>query len=299
MARSLPSLNSLRAFEAAARLGSFALAAEELHVTPAAISHQIKGLEDWLGVQLFRRQASRILVTDAARNILPEVSQAFDRLARAAAQLRAGELKGTVIVSTLTSFAVGWLVPKLADFRQRHPAIDVVLWTERRFVDFRRDEVDLALRYGRPPFEGLVAEKIMDEDIFPVCSPALLNGPHQLRDLADLAHQTLLHDIDAGPRQPWLSWSAWLDEAGVTGVDGKAGPRFSDSSVLIAASVAGQGVALGRSAILGDHLEQGRLVRPFPLSKPSPAGYYAVAPEETLARPTVHAFYDWLLEWRS
>lgn len=295
MRRRLPPLNALRAFEAAARHGSFALAAEELAVTPAAVSQQVKALEALLDVALFRRLPRGLVLTDAGRAYLPGLSDGLDRLAAATAHLREGRMSGVVSVTSLASFAAGWLVPRLSDFRRQYPGIDLRIDTSRHIVDFAREDIDLAIRFGAGPFPGLEALHLLDEEIFPVASPALLHGAQPLNSFADLQHHVLLHDVDAHPKQPWMFWKAWFARERLDAAAASRGLFFTDSNVLITAAVAGQGVALGRSPLLGEHLAKGRLVRLFDRSWKAEWSYYVVAPAAQLKRPLVRAFVDWLL----
>ena len=285
----LPSLKGLRAFEAAGRCLSFTRAAEELHVTQAAISHQIKALEAQLGVRLFRRAPRGLLLTDAGQAYLTEVREAFRRLTQATDRLLARDVAGVLTVSVLPSFAARWLVPRLPRFSGRHPEIDLRIAADDRPVDFNREDVDVALRYGRGDYPGLQADHFLSEEVCPVCSPALLRGRHPLRTPADLKDHVLLHDDLP------TTWAMWLKVAGATEVDPTRGPHFTDSSLVLQAAVGGQGVALGRSALAGDDLAAGRLVRPFPLSLPAESAYFIVYPPHTANRPKIAAFRAWLL----
>lgn len=290
--RRLPPLNSIRAFEAAARHLSFTRAARELNVTQSAVSHQIKALEARLGVPLFRRLNRALLLTDEGQAYLPAVRDALDRLAEATERLLVGETSGTLTVSVMPSFAARWLVPRLARFRDLHPDIDVRLSASDKLVDFARDDVDVAIRYGRGTYPSLHVTRLLGEDVFPVCSPALRDGDPPLRRLADLARHTLLHDIvdDICP-----DWPTWLRLMGADGIDTSRGPVFSDSSMLLQAAVDGQGVALGRSALAAADLEAGRLVKPFDVRTPLDVAYYLVCPRSTAERPKIAAFRAWLL----
>jgi LysR family glycine cleavage system transcriptional activator len=290
VSRRLPPLNALRAFEAAARHLSFTRAAEELHVTQAAVSHQVKALEERLGVLLFRRLNRALLLTDAGQAYLPAIRDAFDAIAQATRRLKAQETTGTLTVTTLDSFAAKWLVPRLGRFRARHPEIDVRISTSGGLVDFAREDVDLGIRYGRGAYPGLHAVRFLTEEFFPVCSPALVAGDKPLETPADLRHHTLLHD------NMRLDWRMWLMAAGVEGVDPTRGPAFSLSSLVVQAAVDGQGVALGRSALVADDLAAGRLVRPFTVSLPADFAYYIVYPAPAARQPKIVAFRDWLLE---
>jgi LysR family glycine cleavage system transcriptional activator len=289
VSRHLPPLNGLRAFEAAARHLSFTRAAEELGVTQAAISHQVKALEERLGVQLFRRLNRALLLTDAGQQYLPELRDAFDRIDAATERLLAQDSRGPLTISTLRSFAAKWLVPRLGRFRALHPEIDVRIAPSEHLTDFSREDVDLALRYGRGDWPGLHAEWLMTEDIFPVCSPRLLEDPQGLRKPEDLVRFPLLHDDHHG------NWRVWLLAAGVEGVEPARGTTFTDSSMVVQAAVEEQGVALARGALAADDLAAGRLVRPFDISLPAEFAYYVVCPEATAERPKITAFREWLV----
>lgn len=290
MARRLPPLNALRAFEAAARHLSFTRAAEELHVTQAAISHQVKALEEHLGRKLFRRLNRALLLSDDGQAYLPSVSRAFALLNDATRDLLERDAPGPLTVSALPSFAARWLVPRLGRFRQIHPDIDLRIDPSAALTDFASGDVDVGIRYGRGKYSALRADWLMTEDIFPVCSPALLSGEHPLRAPGDLEHQVLLHDDGHG------DWRTWLLAAGVDRVDPTRGPIFTDSSMLIQAAMAGQGVALARGVLAADELAAGRLVRPFTLSLPTEYAYYLVCPQNTAEQPKIAAFRDWLLD---
>lgn len=289
MARRLPPLNALRAFEAAARHLSFTQAASELNVTQAAISHQVKALEAWLGVALFRRLNRVVRLTEEGQAYLPAVREALDSLAEATGRLLSGEESRTLTVSTLDSFAVAWLLPRLKRFRALHPEIDVRITPSDHLVDFGREEVDMAIRYGRGDWPGLTSRRFMTEDMFPVCSPRLLETGPPLNSPSDLARHTLLHD-DMAP-----DWRTWLLAAGADDLDPTRGPFFSHSHLVIQAAIDGQGVALGRSALVADALADGRLVRPLEVSLPVRFAYYIVYPERFAARTAIQAFSAWLM----
>ena len=290
MVQRLPPLNALRAFEAAARHLSFTKAAEELHVTQSAISHQVKLLEEYLGMKLFRRLNRALVLTDEGQLYLPPVMRVFDQLYEATKRLTENEARGRLTVSILPSFAARWLVPRLGQFMKLYPELDVRLAPSLELVDFVRDEVDLGIRYGRGHYPGLRVDRLMTEDVFPVCSPELLKGEHPLKQPQDLKHHVLMHDDEHG------EWRTWLLSAGVKDVDPARGPTFTDSSMLIQAAVAGQGVALARGALAADDLASGALIRPFTLSLPVEYAYYIVSPEDAADRPKVSAFREWLLQ---
>ena len=292
MARRLPSLNALRAFEAGARHLSFTHAAEELAVTQAAISHQVKALEADLGVPLFRRYTRRLALTEAGRHLQPAVSEAFARIAQAVGELRRDGGERLLTVSLTPSFAAKWLVRRLNRFRQAHPDIDLRLLHSDDVVDFARDEVDLAVRWGRGGWSGVESELLRSEVVMPVCSPALRDGEGGLPPLRrpdDLRHHTLIHDYD---HKDWLDW---LRAAGVEHPEARRGPLLDESSIVIQAAIEGQGVALCDYTLLRDDLDAGRLVLPFEIVLPGDYAHYIVTPPGALKRPKVKAFRDFLL----
>lgn len=293
----LPSLNALRAFEAASRLGSFIRAAEELNVTPAAISQQVRGLEADLGFDLFHRVGRRLELTDVGRAYAPGLVDGFARIQAATAAARAGARpRSSLRVSMLTSFAFGWLNPRLPDFRQRHPDIDILVDASPRNADIRRGEADMALRYGAGLFEpGLLADLFLEEDVFPVCSPALLNGPKPLRHLRDIVHHTLIHDLLVGSDERFSLWPGWFALAGIPDPPGP-GPSYTDTILINQAAIQGQGIAIGRSALVDEALTQGLLVRPFDVVRPADYSYWCLMTPETAATRPAQVFRDWLFD---
>jgi LysR family glycine cleavage system transcriptional activator len=290
VARDLPPLNAARAFEAAARHLSFTRAAAELFVTQAAISHQVKALEEHLGLKLFRRLPRRVLLTDEGQRYARALTDAFTRLADATARLHAPVQRRILTVSVLPSFAARWLVPRLGRFRAQHPNIDVRLAPQTEPADFAHDDVDIGIRFGLGRYPGLRTDRLLGDETFPVCSPRLCRGRRALRSAADLRHHVLLHD------ERHDEWRAWLLAAGVTDVDATRGPIFTDASMLVQAAVEGQGVALARRVLAEEELARGNLVRPFALSLPSARAYFVVAPRATAEQPKNRVFRDWLLE---
>jgi LysR family transcriptional regulator, glycine cleavage system transcriptional activator len=288
MARRLPPLNAVRAFEAAARHLSFTRAASELNVTQAAVSHQIKALEQWLEMPLFHRTPRALKLTEAGSDYLAGVRGAFDTLAEATERLTRSTSPRTLTVSCLPSFASKWLLPRLDRYQSAHPDLDVRLETSIHLTDFTRQDVDLAVRMGLGLWPGLSVELLMTEVLFPVCSPALLGGPSPLRCPADLVHHTLIHDDFT------VGWENWCRAAGISAIDVRRGPRFTDSALMVQAAIAGRGVCLARDALVRDDLAAGRLVRPFAAEVPGVEAYYVVAPSQNLHRPKVRAFRDWL-----
>jgi LysR family glycine cleavage system transcriptional activator len=290
MQRKLPPLGSLHAFEAAARRLSFKAAAEELHVTPGAISQQIKLLEDRLGLSVFVRRSRAIELTEAGRMLLAPTQHAFRVLADAVVRLQETVSTKVLTVSMLPSFASLWFVPRLGSFRTRCPDVDVRISATPKLADFERDDVDVVIRFGLGHYPGLHVEHLLTEVLFPVCSPALLRGPIPLAQPADLAHHTLLHD------EMRQEWPLWLNAVGVNGVDASRGPSFSQWDLALRAAVGGQGVALGQSTLVTQFLQSGELVCPFEIRSPSEFGYYFLCMPERLAEPKITAFREWLRE---
>ncbi len=289
MSRRLPPLNALKAFEAAARHESFTRAAEELFVTQGAVSHQVKALEGELGVKLFSREPQRLVITGAGRDYLVVIRDALDRIALGTEQLLERQSSGTLTVSTSPNFAAKWLVHRLGRFAEKHPEIDLRVSAALHHVDFAQEDVDVAVRHGDGVAPGLHVTRLCTEELFPVCSPDLMRGEQPLRSPADLSGRTLLH-LDT--RQ---DWSKWLDAAGVEQVDLSRGPVLNQASMVIDAAVAGQGIALARTALAAQDLISGRLVRPFSLALPVSYAYWIVCPQATADLPKVTTFRDWLI----
>ncbi|MEH2510919.1 LysR family glycine cleavage system transcriptional activator [Nitrobacteraceae bacterium AZCC 1564] len=286
----LPSLNGLRAFEAAARHLSFTLAAQELNVTQTAISHQIRRLEEELGIRLFIRQNRSLALTPRAIEYLPGIRAAFQDLRSATDRLLRNDNDRVLTVSTLTSFAVKWLMPRLRDFQEKHPDIDVRITTSIELVDFRKDNVDAAIRFGRGHWPDLRADWLMAEHLFPVCSPALLKGKQALRRPEDLSRVTLLHTSAHD------DWRLWLTAAGLLpGLSQHRSLTFDLAFMTIQAAIDGIGVAMGQTAYVADDIAKGRLVIPFDITMPADAGFYIVAPQGKATTPKINAFRDWLI----
>ena len=295
MSRRLPPLNALRAFEAAARHLSFTKAAAELHVTPAAISHQIRALEDELGTPLFRRLTRAIRLTEAGQAALPALRDAFACIEEAIEAARAPQGGSILTVTTSPSFASKWLVPRLDRFHDAHPEIDLRIHTTEQVVDLARHGIDLALRYGRGDYPGNRVLRLFGEEVFPVCSPALVEGDNALRRTEDLARATLIHHEIPWAGEAWPTWRMWLLAAGLGDLDADRGSRFTHGVLAIQAAVAGQGVALGTSVLAATELADGRLVRPFALALPGGFSYWLVVPQRLVDQPRVQAFRAWVL----
>jgi LysR family glycine cleavage system transcriptional activator len=290
MKRRLPSLNALKAFEASARHESFTRAAAELSVTQGAVSQQVKALEEELGVRLFRREHQRLAITETGRDYLGVVRDAFDRLAAGTERMLQRQGSGLLNVSTSPNFAAKWLVHRLGRFSEAHPDIDLRISASIHHVDFAREEVDLAVRHGDGRWPGLDVSRLCAEELFPVCSPALLQGPKALKTPADLKRFPLLHANDAS------HWIRWLERAGVTGVNVDKGVVFNQASMVIDAAIQGQGVAMARTALAAWDLLAGRLVRPFPLALEAPFALWIVCPRATADLPKIATFRKWLLD---
>jgi LysR family glycine cleavage system transcriptional activator len=291
--RRLPPLNALRAFEAAARHLNFSRAADELAVTPGAVSQQIQNLEDYIGAALFKRTPRGLLLTDAAQTALPALREAFDRLAEAASLLTAAVDGRRLTLTAPPSFAAKWLVPRLGRFEENHPQVDVWLSADMDLVDFTGGDVDLAVRYGGGAYPGLEAIRLIQETVIPVMSPAL-NAANPLAEPGDLSRHTLLHDGSPDADESCPDWQMWLAARGVKGVDGARGPRFNQSSLVIEAALAGRGVALAKRTLAQDDIDAGRLVAPMAITTNVGFAYYVVHPKAKARLPQVKAFVAWI-----
>lgn len=294
MSRRIPPLNPLRTFEVAARHLSFTRAAEELFVTAAAVSHQIKTLEESLGVVLFVRHPKSLELTKAGAAYLPGIQRAFKQMAEATQQLHLRGNSRTLKINVPPTFAVKWLIPRMVRFLKEHPAIDLKVSTQAKQVDFDRDDFDLAVRYGRGVYPGLHAELCLPVEVFPVCSPALFQGEHPLRVPDDLRHHTLLHDDSTYADSSNPDWAMWLQHAGVEGVDPTRGPSFWPSHLVINAAIDGLGVALVKKNWVEKDIAEGRLVRPFPISLPVEFSYFLVYPEARASDELITTFVEWV-----
>lgn len=289
MSRRLPPLNALKAFEAAARNLSFTRAAEELFVTQAAISHQIKGLEEYLGIKLFRRRNRSLLLTEEGQSYFLEIKDIFSAISDATERLLARSAKGALTVSLQPSFAIQWLVPRLVRFSEVHPDIDVRIKAVDLDEGSLTDDVDVAIYYGKGNWPGLRADKLHTEYLIPVCSPMLLMGTKPLKTPEDLTRHTLLHDTSR------RDWKAWFKQLDIQAANVNQGPIFSHSSMVIQAAIHGQGVALGHSVLTQPEIDAGRLVCPFEQVLMSKNAYYLVCHESQAALGKIAAFREWML----
>jgi LysR family glycine cleavage system transcriptional activator len=283
MARRLPPLSALRPFEAAARLESFSRAAEELHLTHGAVSHQVRALEEHLGTSLFARHGKRVALTAAGREFAERVRGALDEIAKAAEQVRPARRDNRLTVSVLPSFATGWLMPRLIRFMETHPKIEVNVMATIALADFERDEVDVAIRFGPGPWPPLACEAFLDDEYFPVASPRT-KAPRSPRDLLGMR---LI-------REDRHYWPQWFAAAGVVVDRPIEGPTFNDASYSLQAAARGEGIALARRSIVADDLERGRLKRLFGVALPAPERYWFVSPRALAGAARVKAFRDWV-----
>lgn len=295
MAKDLPPLNALRAFEAAGRHLSITRAADELCVTAAAVSHQVKTLEDYLEVRLFRRSGNALLLTDAGQACLPGLRAGFAELERAMDALREHDLRGALVLSIAPVFATKWLIPRLDGFHATHPDIDVRISTSIELVDFERDGIDAAIRVGRGRYPGLASHRLFGESVVPMCSPGLLKGKHPLASPEDLRHHVLLHFDWPSQEQVTPDWATWVRSTGVKGVDATHGPRFTQPDYAMQAAAEGVGVVLGWRSLAQADLDSGRLTIPFDLPLQMDVAFYLVYPEASAERPKLARFRAWLL----
>lgn len=309
----LPPLNSLRAFEAAARHLSFKLAGEELSVTPTAISHQIRSLEDALGFPLFHRLTRAIELTAKGRAMLPKVREGLDAFAAAIESTRCNEQSGRLHVSSPPTFLSRWLIRHLPGFAVRHPEIQLHMAASLGMIDLpdgsagtvpealpehpgREDEAEISIRFGRGSYPGCQVERLFSPVYAAVCSPRLLFGTQALKVPGDLAHQVLLHDDTIPELMVRPTWAEWLALAGVSGVDSDAGMHFSDSGLVLSAAIDGVGIALASTPLIEAEVAAGRLVVLFDIVIRRPQAYFLVIPDAVAGRPVVRAFRAWLLE---
>lgn len=287
----LPSLNALRAFVVAGRHLNLKRAAAELFVTPSALSHQVRGLEDELGVALFIRTRQGLELSEAGRAILPGVSAAFDTLGETLARLRPAANANVLNVSMLSTFAMRWFIPRLYRFQQQNPDIEVRISTSIELVDFRRVDMDCAIRSGHGTWPATHAVRLFDERFTPVCSPALVAGDHPLSSPADLARHTLLQS----KLRP-DDWRVWLAAAGLPDLTPAHEQQFETRNFAIAAAIRGLGVAIVDPLLVQEELKDGRLVQPFAQTLPASSAYYLVWPDWRTETAKLAAFRDWLLE---
>lgn len=284
--QTLPALRTLRVFEVAARHLNYTRAAAELHLTHGAVSHQIRALEESLGVRLFERAGRGMRLTEAGHQLAQGVRETVDALAAVIGRVRERESGDGLTLSVLPSFAAAWLVGRLGSFLDQNPAIQLNLRSTTVLANFRNDGIDAAIRYGKGPWPDAINEKLRDDELFPVMSPRLRRG-RLPRTVAELAKAPLLH-VGAHP------WAQWFNAAGVAAPEPR-GSYFDDSELALQAAMQGQGVVLGRASLVSARLREGSLVAPFALRIPSPYAYFLVYPASSGAKPAFQRFREWLL----
>jgi len=293
-------LNALRAFEAVSRHLSYAAAAEELNVTPAAVGHLIRGLEDTLDVELFHRTSSgatRLFLTDAARSVLPALQSGFDLLSEAVEQLKASKARTVFTITVPAAFADKWLLRRVERFQQRYPYYELRIDTSNRLADFSADRVDVGIRYGMGAWPGLVSTYLLRDEFFPVCSPALMRGKKRLKTPADLQDHLLIHDVSMQSTGVFPTWQSWLQKAGCKNiVDHNRGIQINDSAAAYRTAIEGNGVALGRTTLVEYDLREEMLVKPFAIVQRCELAYFLVHRKASANSPAVVAFKEWLIE---
>jgi DNA-binding transcriptional LysR family regulator len=291
----MPSLDLLVGFEAAARHLSFTKAGAELHLTQSAVSRQIKELEDQLGVALFHRRHRALALTEGGQQFYAAAAQVITTMRSATSRLKAANGRRPLSVTTTSSFAALWLIPRLAGFTRRHPGIDVRITADARVQDLERDGLDVAIRHGPASLAGPNAVRLFGERVFPVCSPRLLKSK-PLREPGDLKNHCLLQYDDPDARHPWLHWKTWLEVAGIPDLRPAGTLSFSGFEQIIPAAVAGHGVALGRTPLVKDLLNAKELVAPFKTAADPARAYFAIIANSALGRPEANDFVAWLKE---
>lgn len=286
-----PPLNALRTFECAGRHVSFVHAADELNVTPGAVSRQVKALEEWLGAPLFRRRHKQVTLTPLGRSYLHAVSAPLEEIASATERAQRQDAERPIAITCYPTFALRWLVPRWGKFYDRHPEIDVQLTTSLQPVDFTRGDIDAAILVGEGPqtWPGLEIVKLLDVDLVPVCSPALCSGAKGLSEPADLSRFTLLHGT---PRRQ--DWQRWLEFVGIDGIDSEAGVTFDSLNLSIQAAIEGLGVAIAVKGLVTEDLAAGRLIEPFGPTRRSGRPFFLVYPPDRLRNRRLRAFKEWL-----
>ncbi|WP_159593771.1 LysR substrate-binding domain-containing protein [Chelativorans xinjiangense] len=292
--RRLPSLRGLQAFEAVARMGNLAGAAEALRITPSAVSHRIRGLEEELGLQLLRRLPNGLGLTAAGRRYRAGVEDAFAQLARATAELLGPDLSRPLTVSVTSEVGTRWLMPRFYRFRELHPDIDIAILSTYHPTNLAAGEADLALRWGEGNWPGLQTEPILRFRVTPLCAPELKARIAGLTPAEVVAKNILIRDID----DSYDDWDLWLDAAGAGGVKPARHWRFEDYSMGIKAAIDGQGIVLGYLGYVEREIASGALVQPFDLTVPVKKGYHLTYPQERLSDPRVRAFRDWVISER-
>ncbi len=293
--RTLPSLDLLRGFEAAARNLSFTKAAAELFLTQSAVSRQVKAIEDHLGVALFARRHRALLLTEAGHELYRATAQALRQLADAAAKIRDRDAASTLTVTATIGFASLWLIPRLADFRSQRPDIDIRIAANNKMLDLERERIDVAVRYCRPKTAPRGAVKLFGEEVLPVCSPKSVTRAAPLARPEDLRRHVLLHYEGPDGITPWLSWTVWLETMQLSGLKPAGSLRFVQYDQAIRAAIDGQGVALGTTPLVRQLIKQGKLIAPLAGKFDSSRAYFLVTSSAAAERQEVKDFAAWLL----
>ncbi|MFT5521162.1 MAG: LysR family glycine cleavage system transcriptional activator [Enterobacterales bacterium] len=291
MSRRLPPLNSLRTFESAARHLSFTKASEELFVTQAAVSHQIKHLEEFLGLALFHRKNRKLTLTEEGIEYWPQIRDIFEQLKNATENIQSAGATGSLNVSVIPAFAIEWLIPRLDQFKALYPEIDVRITANNQGneVDFFGEDIDVAIYFSKGRYrKGIYKQRLLDEYLIPLCSPRLLNSDKPLVEPEDLKNHTLLHQTSTE------DWSRWLSKAGVSGINLTHGTVFSHTVMLLQAAIHGQGVAIGYSVLAQQEINSGRLITPFDITLSSINSYDFACPDGNQQKPKIAAFREWL-----
>lgn len=293
-------LNALRAFEASARHQSFSLAAEELNVTPAAVGQLVRSLEEVVGFPLFHRSNNRraaLQLTEPAQRALPEIRMGFQSLNLGMTLLREGATDGILNVTVSPAFAAKWLLPRIEDFQHHWPDIDVRLETSLKLLDFTSQGIDVGIRYGLGKWEGLQAELLMSEEVFPVCAPSLMAVSPAINCLTGVTEQTLIHDLSMEQHKDFITWDKWLRRFNVQAIARKPSLRINNSAAVLQTAIEGHGIALARSIMVDDDLKSGRLIRLCPdVFLPSPLAYYLVYRPGCDSLPKIAHFRTWVTE---
>ena len=295
MAR-LPPLNALKAFESAGRHLSFSKAAEELNVTPGAISQQIRALEDFLDVELFKRRNRVIVLTDEGQLALPFMSKGFEKFNEGVEAVIKHKGNAPLTITSAPSFISKWLIPRLDKFKNIHPEIDVRIDASSRLVDFLHEDIDVGIRFGTGEFDGLESTHLFAFDLIPVCSPGLIKQGKELCDLSDIRHYTLLHNDYDETDPSWPDWAMWLATAGIEGIDTSHGIYFNQADMLLEAAIEGQGIGLVGAPLAANDIASGRLVQPFEKRMPVRLSYHFVTSKQKARDPKVIAFREWIFE---
>ena len=295
MNRNLPPLTAIKAFEAAARHESYRAASAELHVTPTAISQQVVVLEQYLDTKLFTRMSNGLRLTNAGKSLLPSLTESLNLIADAALEVRREKLKGSVKIGVLPAMAVNWLIPNLSSFNAKFPDLTLSVHTTPDMTTIQAEEMDITIDYCKGQFEDKTGVLLCDEVVFPICSPKLIGKMGGLTSIRDIEGFPLIHDIDGRRTQPWLGWKHWSKKMRLNiNLARHPGFEFRDSISVMHATVAGLGVAIGRSALIGGLLESGQLVRPFKIHSKANFSYYIVVSNDRVEEPKIKAVIEWL-----